>query len=112
VAHEVGHVYWHDQEHHRGDLSIGGRREYFCNKFASLLLLPYEWFNADAAKTGFDLFALKKIYSTASHQLIARRIASLRPAIVTVFDDDGKEKTGITWDVRRYTTRTATQTIS
>ncbi|MCE5270806.1 ImmA/IrrE family metallo-endopeptidase [bacterium] len=92
VAHEVGHVYWQDNEHHRGDPSLGGRLEYFCNKFASLMLLPFEWFNADAAETGHDLFALKRIYSTASNQLIARRIVSLRPAIATVFDDDGKEK--------------------
>lgn len=92
VAHEVGHVYWRDHEHHRGDPSLGGRLEYFCNKFASLLLLPYDWFKADAVETGHDLFALKKIYSTASNQLIARRIASLRPAVVAVFDDDGREK--------------------
>jgi hypothetical protein len=60
VAHEVEHVYWLDREHHRGDPSLGGRIEYFCNKFASLLLLLYEWFNLDAAETGFDLLALKK----------------------------------------------------
>lgn len=92
IAHEMAHIHWMDEIHHNGDPSLGGKLEYFCNKFASLLIVPYYWFKDDARETGYDLFELKKIYTTASHELLANRLAGLRQTVVTIFDDDGNEK--------------------
>ena len=62
-------------------------REGLANQMAGRLLLPTLWFAADAAALGWDLFALKRRYATASHELIARRMLELpAPAIVTIFD--------------------------
>ncbi len=96
IAHEVAHVYWAQEEHHQGDPTLGERLEYFCNKFASLLLIPHQWFREDAIACDYDLLRLKDIYSTASNELIARRLASLRPFIVTIYDDDGRGNKRVT----------------
>jgi hypothetical protein len=62
-------------------------REAVANQMAGRLLLPTAWFAPAAAATDWDLAALKARFSTASHELIARRTLELpSPAIVTVFD--------------------------
>ncbi len=62
-------------------------REQLANRFASRLLLPSEWFAATAQDCERDLFALKEVYSTASHELIGWRMLDLAPrAIVSLFD--------------------------
>lgn len=68
-------------------------REAVANLFAARLLLPSAWFDVAAASCDFDLAALKEVFATASHELIARRTLDLpQPAIVTVFDQGA-----ITW---------------
>ncbi len=58
-----------------------------ANCLAGRLLLPTEWFVADAAAAGWDLASLKAQYSTASHELIARRMLECPPPIImTIFD--------------------------
>ena len=62
-------------------------REQVANCLAGRLLLPAAWFAADAAACQWDLLALKARHSTASHELIARRMLECRPAVViSIFD--------------------------
>jgi len=90
VAHEIG-------EHvaHRvfAELGVDPRevsplcREWVANRLAGRLLLPAEWFAADAAACAWDLVALKARYPTASHELIARRMLEMQPeVIISIFD--------------------------
>lgn len=63
------------------------RREDVANRLAGRLLLPAEWFDDDARRLDWELPELKSRYTTASHELIARRMLELdEPQIVTVFD--------------------------
>jgi hypothetical protein len=62
-------------------------REQVANHMAGRILLPSAWFSADGAACGWDLIELKTRYSTASHELIARRMLECRPAvIISIFD--------------------------
>jgi hypothetical protein len=64
-----------------------GAREVVANHLAGRLLLPTKWFAAEAAECGWDLLALKRRFSTASHELIARRMLECRPPVViSIFD--------------------------
>jgi len=90
VAHEIG-----EHAAHRVFARLGvdpretGRnaREAVANHLAGRLLLPAEWFTADAMDCGWDLLELKSRYATASHELIARRMLECRPpVIISIFD--------------------------
>ncbi len=90
VAHEIG-----ETVAHRVFSALGvspsdaapATREAVANALAGRLLLPEAWFAADARDCDYDLTALKARYSTASHELVARRMLELSaPAIMTVFD--------------------------
>ena len=89
VAHEIG-----EHAAHRVFARWGAdpreavnAREQVANCLAGRLLLPTQWFAADGAACQWDLFALKARYSTASHELIARRMLECRPAVViSIFD--------------------------
>jgi len=93
VAHEIG-------EHFAArvfcDLGIDLRdvapaaRERVANQLAGRLLLPAAWFGADAAACDWDLPALKALYATASHELIARRMLEFPPPIVVTIFDQGR----------------------
>ena len=57
--------------------------------FSSRLLVPTQWFAADAATEDYNLLKLKKRYRTASHEVIALRFLDLPiPTVVTVIDND------------------------
>lgn len=80
VAHEIGEVL------------LAGRvgQSYIedaSNHMAISLLLPREWFERDAESVGFNLPALKELYSTASHEVIAYRMTDVKPLIITIFDN-------------------------
>lgn len=65
-----------------------GARETIANRLAAAILLPLEWFATDAAATNWSLPALKQQYSTASHELIARRMLDCAvPIVATIFDN-------------------------
>ncbi|HUU29150.1 MAG TPA: ImmA/IrrE family metallo-endopeptidase [archaeon] len=87
IAHEIGHIYWSDPAHHLGDPTLGGKLEKYCSKFASLLLCPFQWFIKDAPEADYDLFALKKIYSNVSHEVLATRLCYLASIVVTIYDN-------------------------
>ncbi len=62
-------------------------RETIANQIAGRLLLPSDWFADQGVGCDWDLFALKRTFTTASHELIARRMLDFdRPIIVTIFD--------------------------
>jgi len=64
-----------------------GARESLANHLARRLLLPTRWFSADGIRLQWDLAALKARYTTASHELIARRMLEFEPpTIVSIFD--------------------------
>ena len=91
VAHELGEVVVY-RVFARVDLcddSISPRlREEVANLTASRLLLPGRWFFEDARRSHEDLLVLKKIYRTASHEMIACRfLDGPRQSIVTIFDN-------------------------
>lgn len=92
VAHEIGeHVAHRVFAHWKVDANeiSDNAREKAANWLAGRLLLPTASFHRDAAAHGWDLFALKSLYTTASHELIARRMLECPPpVIVTIFDDN------------------------
>jgi len=62
-------------------------REGVANHLAGRLLLPLAWFKPRAVRAGWNLLELKRVFSTASHELIARRMLDFEPAVViTIFD--------------------------
>ena len=93
VAHEVG-----ESVAYRVFAALGvppetapeNAREQVANHLASCLLLPRGWFAADGPECNWDLLALKHRYSTASHELIARRMLEMPLPIVITLRDLGK----------------------
>lgn len=62
-------------------------REEVANHLAGRLLVPTVWLAADGVGCNWDLAELKARYSTASHELVARRMLDLPPPVViTIFD--------------------------
>jgi Zn-dependent peptidase ImmA (M78 family) len=93
VAHEIGEHVAHRVFYDLGadPRTVSPRiRETVANQMASRLLLPTAWFAADAAAEDWDLLALKARYSTASHELIARRMLELPPAVIVSIFDQGR----------------------
>jgi Zn-dependent peptidase ImmA (M78 family) len=64
-------------------------RERLANMLAGRILLPATWFFANARRADWDLLALKCLYATASHELIARRMLDgAIPVIIAIYDHD------------------------
>lgn len=97
VAHEVGEALSHRVFGMLGvqppDLPPASR-ELIANELASRLLLPRRWFQSVCHEYDSDLEDLKKIFSTASYELIARRLLDFdnHHLTITLFDQGG-----ITW---------------
>jgi Zn-dependent peptidase ImmA (M78 family) len=93
VAHEIG-----EYAAHRvfGMLGVDAEelvtveRERMANQLANAILLPHAWFRADGYAVDWDLFELKQVYTTSSHELIARRMLSMSPAVIISLFDQGK----------------------
>ena len=64
-------------------------REDVANGLAGRLLLPSAWFTILGAETGWNLLALKSRFSTASHELIARRMLDCPPPVIMTIIDQG-----------------------
>lgn len=93
TAHEIGEFAAHRVFSELGidPEDIGaGEREQMANRLANAILLPFEWFRADGFAVDWDLFELKEVYSTASHELIARRMLEMSPAVIVTLFDQGK----------------------
>lgn len=65
-------------------------REAVANRLAGCLLLPRDWFLSDGGAVDWDLLELKARYSTASHELIARRMLEMPPPVIITLVDQGK----------------------
>jgi hypothetical protein len=93
VAHEVGEC-----EAYRVFAELGiqlvdappAAREAVANRLAGSLLLPHEWFAGDGCDLDWDLFALKRRYATASHEMVARRMLEMAPGIIITLADQGR----------------------
>ncbi len=67
-----------------------GSREAVANQLAGRLLVPTGWYREDALKFDWELTRLKTRYSTASHELLARRMLDLPPPVIVTIVDDGR----------------------
>jgi Zn-dependent peptidase ImmA (M78 family) len=92
VAHEIGEAL---AERVFSELAVDPSlapiqaRETIANGMASRLLLPKQNFAADGKACNWELFRLKEIYATASHELIARRMLDFTmPVIIAVYDQN------------------------
>lgn len=90
VAHEIGECF---AERFFALLSMDSPditphlRERVANQLAGALLLPKDWFEADGQHVNWDVYRLKCLYRTASHELIARRMLEMPgPVVITMFD--------------------------
>jgi hypothetical protein len=64
-------------------------REAVANRLAGCLLLPRTWFFAEGSSCDWDLFQLKARFASASHELIARRMLEMPPAVIITVWDNG-----------------------
>ena len=93
IAHEIGEWCAHQVFEH---LSVDPReappaaRESVANQLAARILLPRGEFGCDARECNWDLLELKARYSTASHELIARRMLDFTPAVIITIFDQGR----------------------
>ena len=90
LAHEIGESVAYRVFAHLGinpAAAPPATREQVANHLASCLLLPRSWFVRCGRRVDWDLLELKEHFSTASYELIARRMLEMPPpAIVTLFD--------------------------
>lgn len=63
-------------------------REWTCNLFAGALLAPADWFRQAWQEQAGDLRRVKRVFGTASHEVLARRLITWEvPTVVTVVDN-------------------------
>lgn len=63
--------------------------ESLANLFAYRLLVPTQWFAADAPAADYDVVQLKQRYRTASHEVVAWRLLDLpEPCAITIVDNE------------------------
>jgi hypothetical protein len=90
IAHEIGESVAYRVFDRLGipfDEALPTARELVANRMAGALLLPRRWFAVDGAELDWDLLELKARYTTASHELIARRMLEMRaPVVITLCD--------------------------
>jgi hypothetical protein len=90
VAHEIGELSAVEVFGHLGvdpHEAPAGTREMVANQLAGRLLLPRNWFLQSAQRYAWELPELKAQFTTASHELIARRMLDFAPAVtITIFD--------------------------
>jgi len=106
IAHEIGE---HFKETLLTRLGIepGDTRpmagESLANLFAYHLLVPTCWFSQDAPDRDYDLLALKQLYATASHEVIAWRFLDLPASCIVTVIDNGSihRRRSNGWRVRR-----------
>jgi Zn-dependent peptidase ImmA (M78 family) len=69
---------------------VPAERERMANQLATAILLPFDWFRADGYAVDWDVYELKQVYATASHEQIARRMLTMSPAVIVSLFDQGK----------------------
>jgi Zn-dependent peptidase ImmA (M78 family) len=106
VAHEIGEHFKPDLLQRLGippDQTRAMMGESLANVFAQRLLVPAAALAEQAPACDYDLLELKKIFSTASHEIIAFRLLDLpEPCIITVIDNDHiHRRRSNAWRVRK-----------
>lgn len=86
VAHEVAHALLRERSLDDDEQSV--------RYLAACLLVPRDSLVADIA-AGACLVSLRERHVNASHELIARRIADVREAVITIYDE-GRMRTRLT----------------
>lgn len=90
VAHEIGEAFaWRVFDLLDGaETPPADARERVANALASCLLAPRRWFLPACDAADGDLGELKRVFSTASYEVLARRMLALEelPHIISVFD--------------------------
>lgn len=90
VAHEIGEHLAHEVfERLAIDPRVAGpnARERVANAMAGRLLVPACWLACENRCADGDLLLLKQVFSTASHELLARRLLEQpAPAILAIWD--------------------------
>lgn len=87
LAHEIAELQMRELSERVGEPLHRPFREEVCDQLAGMLLCPPAWFRADCRETGFDLFELKRLYETASYEVIAwRMLEADESAFITIFD--------------------------
>ena len=66
-----------------------GTREKIANLLATRLLLPKPYFSQLGEESHWELLDLKEAFSTASHELIARRMLDMSPSVIVSLWDQG-----------------------
>lgn len=79
IAHELGH--WSLQRAGADDTEDGARY------LSGALMLPRRAFDRDLRETSWSIEELQRRHPNASAELIARRIVSLRDAVVSIWDE-------------------------
>ena len=101
VAHELGEFFahrvfgrlgWESAARESGD-QTGRSREAVANIFAGALLVPSRWLRQTGHVVEWDLRQLKRVFTTASHELIALRMLDMAPPVVITVFDQGR----LTW---------------
>jgi hypothetical protein len=93
VAHEIGESVAYRVFERLGvsfEEALSTAREQVANRLANALLLPRRWFAADGRDHDWDLLKLKERYSTASHELVVRRMLEMKPPVVITVCDLGR----------------------
>ena len=93
VAHEIGEFCAHEVFQRLGvepRCAPPAAREQIANQLAACLLLPRSSFAQRGRNCDWDLLELKEVFTTASHELIARRMLAMPPTIVVTLFDQGK----------------------
>ncbi|MFC1564829.1 ImmA/IrrE family metallo-endopeptidase [candidate division KSB1 bacterium] len=80
IAHELFEI------HLSGDNSLSLEEKHkLANEYAAEFLLPESDFRNPAHC--LDLYELKEVFPEVSHEVIARRLISFIPAVITIFDN-------------------------
>jgi Zn-dependent peptidase ImmA (M78 family) len=80
--------------------------ESLANLFAYHLLVPGCWLTSDAPACGYDLLELKRLYRTASHEVVAWRLLDLPASCIITIVDNGHiyRRRSNAWSVKRELT--------
>ncbi len=108
IAHELGEIFAGNILNNEGSTHDPGPdrlpiREQIASEIGTRLLLPEPSFSRLSLNSQFDLAIMKSLFSTASYELIARRLVGLQPNLVISMFDQGKliRRLSINGHVRR-----------
>lgn len=109
VAHEIGECFAYRVFQELGvdpSDAPAAARESVANRLAGCLLLPNDWFFTAGMAADWSLPTLKRQFSTASHELIARRTLDMPVPVIVTLCDQGQPR----WRKASHALRTSPMT--